>query len=208
VGHVRAIAGDSGMRRLFLLGLVLVLLAIGGMWIYGRWAGPTTSSPVAGFPEGAATARQAFSLAAGQADQWQDDAGLAAVSCHWPAAGMQADDQVTWAFQFFSPSTQRLAFVMVTDGAARLVREGVSPYVVPTLSTEEWRVDSDQALRVWWERKGKALAARRSDIDLTMQLRASDGGGRPVWVVVGMLTSANTAYTVMVDATDGAVVEP
>lgn len=207
-GRVRAVAGSSGVRWWLLLGLGLMSLALVGALVYGRLAGSAAPSPVAQPVGGGVSARQAFVPAAELAVQWQADAGLAAVSCHRPAAGVRLGGEVEWAFQFFSPSIRRLALITVTEGAARMVREGVSPYAVPTFSTEVWRVDSDQALQTWWNRGGSSLVARRPDADLAMQLRMPDEGGeQPVWTVVGLVSGAETTFTVVVDATSGALVE-
>ena len=77
-----------------------------------------------------------------------------------------------------------------------------------TFSTEAWRVDSDQALGTWWGRGGDSMVARRSDIDLAMQLRMPDeGDGQPVWTVVGLLAGTETAFIVVVNGMTGALVE-
>jgi hypothetical protein len=199
--------GGSSVRRLLLVGLGVVLLAVVGGLVYGRSAGPVASPPVAGSAGDRVTARQAFAPAAELAAQWQADARLAAASGRWSAVGERPMGQVEWAFQFFSPSTQRLALVMVAGQAARMVRESLSPYPVPTMSTGEWRVDSDRALQVWWDSGGGTVVARRPDIDLVMQLRMPEGGEHPTWTVVGLVAGTKSPFTVVVDAASGAVVE-
>jgi hypothetical protein len=198
---------DSGVRWL-LLGLVLVLLAVVGALVYGGWAGPASPPPVAGPAGGPVTACQAFAPAAELAARWQADARLAAVSGRWSAVGEQPVGQVEWAFQFFSPSTQRLALVLVAGEAARMVRESLSPYVVPAFSAEEWRVDSNRALQVWWEHGGSTVVARRPDTDLVMQLRLPEQGSEhPIWTVTGLVAGAKSSFTVVVDATSGVLME-
>jgi hypothetical protein len=199
--------GGSSVRWWLLLGLGLMSLAVAGALVYGRLAGSAAPSPVPEPVGGGVNARQAFIPAAELAMQWQEDAGLAAVSCYRPAV-LRLGGEVEWAFQFFSPSTRRLALITVADGTARMVRESVSPYAVLTFSTEVWRVDSDQALQTWWNHRGSNLVARRPDADLAMQLRVPDeGGGQPVWTVVGLVSGGETAFTVVVNANSGALVE-
>lgn len=194
---------------LLALGLIVLAVVVGMLLLHDRLVGSAAPTPAAIVTGDRVTARQAFDPAAGLARQWQEDARLAAVSGHWPAVGMQPGGQVEWAFQFFSPSTQRLVLVTVTGGAARMVRESVSPYTVPTFPTEAWRVDSDQALQAWWKRGGETLVARRPDVDVVMQLRMLDEGvGQPIWTVVGSVPGTETAFAVVVNATDGALVEP
>ena len=210
MGRVSVMAKSSGVRWWLLLGLLgLVLLAVVGALVYGRLAGPSVLPPVMGAIEGGVTARQAFAPAGELAAQWQEDALLSAVSCRRPALGIQSGSEFEWVFQFFSSSTQRVALVAVDGGVGRMVRESVSPYTVPTFSTEAWRVDSDQALQAWWDRGGGNLVARRPDANLAMQLRIPDEGGEhPVWTVVGLVAGTETAFTVVVDATSGTFVGP
>jgi hypothetical protein len=201
-------AEGSGVRWLLVSGLGLVLLAVVGALLYGWWVRPAVPPPAAQVAVGGVTARQAFTPAAELAGQWQEDARLAAVSGRWSAADMQVGGQVEWAFQFFSPVTQRLALIAVAAGTARMVRESLSPYVVPTFSAAEWRVDSDRALQAWWERGGKVLIARRPDAELALQLHVPGAGGQPVWTVVGLIAGTDTAFTVVVNATAGTLIEP
>ena len=198
---------SRSVRWLLFLGLGLILLFVVGLLFYGQSNRPTAPSPkmeLAGF---GTTARQAFAPAAELAAQWQEDARLAIVSRHWPAAGRQSAGGGEWAFQFFSPSTQRLALITVAGEGARMARESLSPYSVPTFSAEEWQVDSDLALQVWWERGGNTLLEHRPDADLAMQLRVPEEGGEHlIWTVAGF-AGTESAITVAVDGTDGAVVE-
>jgi hypothetical protein len=207
--RVSGMAKRSGVRWLFLLGLGLLLLAVVGALVYGGLAAKPGPVPVASLGGGSATARQAYTAAVEAAAQWQEDARLTAVSCHCPAVGLRSDEAFEWAFQFFSPSVRRLALVTATGEETRMVRENDAPYEVPTFSTDDWRVDSDQALRAWWGRGGGSMVERRPDTDLAMQLRVSEeAGGSPAWTVVGLIGGTDTAFTVVVDATSGELVGP
>jgi hypothetical protein len=195
--------------RWLLLGLGLILLVVVvGVLVYGRLVGPVPSPAAAGLAGGQVTARQAFVPAAELAAQWREDACLAAVSGHWPAMGTQPEGEIEWAFQFFSPSTHRLALIVVAGEAARMVRESLSPYTVSTFSAEEWRVDSDEALQAWLDRGGSTVVARRPDTDLAMKLRLPDEGGEhPAWTVVGSVSGTESTFLVVVDGSSGALVE-
>ncbi len=195
------------VRWLLFLGLGLILLVVVGLLFYGQSVGTSKSSVAVDLPGFGATAGQSFAPAAELAAQWQEDAGLAVVSRHWPEAGKRLAGDGEWAFQFFSPSTQRLILVTVAGDVASVTRESTSPYSVPTFSAEVWRVDSDQALQAWWERGGSVLLGRRPDADLVMQLRMPEGGGEhPVWTVAGFAGTENV-IAVKVDGADGAVLE-
>jgi hypothetical protein len=197
-----------GKRWLLLAGLGLIALVVVVLLLYGRSAGTANLPEVEGLASYGVTARQALAPAAEAAEQWQGDAQLAAASCHRPEVGKQPEAEVQWAFQFFSPATRRMALVVATGGEARMVREGLSPYTMPTFSTEQWSVDSDQALQVWWNRGGNGVLQQRPDTDLTMELSVSNGGGLPVWTVAGLVGDGENAFIVRVNAANGAVLEP
>jgi len=196
----------TNVRRLLWLGMGLILLIVVGVLLYDWWPRRDILPPAAE-PASGVTAREALAPAAELAAQWQEDARLAVVSGRWSGVEMQQGDDVEWAFQFFSPSTQRLALVLVSGGAARMVRDSLSPYRVPTFSTGEWRVDSDQALRAWWDSGGSTVVARRPDVELAMQLRVPDEGDDPVWTVAGVFFEQESAFVVVVNATSGVLVE-
>jgi hypothetical protein len=206
---MNATAQGAAGRRLLLLSLGLILFAALGVLVYGQLAGLAVSSQSSGPAGSGGSARQAFAPAAALAAQWQEDARLAIVSGQWSAMGARPESDVQWSFQFFSPSTQRLALIVVDSGTARVLREGLSPYVVPTFPLEEWRVDSDQARQTWWDRGGGSMVAQRPDADLLMQLRVpAEEGEHPVWSVAGLVAGTDSAFTVAVDATDGVSLGP
>ncbi len=205
-----ATAGGWGAgMRLLLLGLGLITLIVVGALVYSWLGGAAVPPPAPLTGEGGdgVTARQALEPAVELAVQRYEDVRLAAVSAHWSAVGKRLGGETEWTFQFFSPSTRRLILVAVADGTARVVRESVSPYQVPTFSSDEWRVDSDRALQGWWNRGGGSMVARRPDVALAMQLRASSRGGDPVWTVVGSVPDTDVAFVVEINAADGTWVE-
>jgi hypothetical protein len=206
----RAMTG-SRSYRLWLPAIGLLLVVAFGLLAYGQLT--NTSSQSMGLEKltiGGDTARRAFVSAAEMAAQWQQDARLAGVSGQQLAAGKRAANEIEWGFQFFSPSTQQLALVAVSGGKARMARSpALTPYPVSTFASEEWHVDSDQALQAWWERGGASLVAQNAQVDVMMQLRVlKEKGNRPVWTVAGAAAGTNTTLTILVDAGDGAIVGP
>lgn len=208
-------AESPGVRRPFLLGVGVTLFTGVAMlvyvWLVSTAALPDSSGPSSGLRRADDTALQALGAAADAAHQWQEDARLVAVSGQWSAVGTETGVGGEWFFQFFSPATQRLALVGVSAGTARLVRESLSPYelIVFSDSTDEWRVDSDQARQIWWERGGRSMVGQRPDADLMMQLSMhGDADKHPVWTVTGVIPGTTSAFTVQVDATDATLVEP
>ena len=201
--------GDGSSRWLLSLGVAgsVLLAVVVGVVVYYQLVETAVSPSAREVASSQSTALQAFVPAAQLAGEWQDGAHLSAVSGHLAMVGMQPHRRVEWAFQFYAPATRQLALITVTDGAARMVREVLSPYAVPTFSAEEWLVDSDRALQTWWDRGGESLVAQRPDVDLVLQLRVPDGeAGQPVWTVAALMAESETAFTVVVNATDATVV--
>jgi hypothetical protein len=204
---------DTGRRsdlrgRLLPAAGVLVVAVVALLALAGPGSGPPSSSPVSLPGLGGQTAMEALDSALEAAERWEADAQLAGASCTWSEAGVASSSETEWAFQFYSPSTQRLAVVMVSGDAAWLFRDVLSPYVVPTFSTAEWRVDSDEALQVWWDYVGRSLLGRHPTADVAVQLRPSaDHEMRLVWSVVGLFGDPDDALAVTVSGVEGTIVQ-
>jgi len=187
---------------------ILVLLFAVGALAYVPLNSPASveSAPSAAAIE--PTAKEAFASASKSAKRWRDDARLAGARAHCRGDIIMNGGQVEWAFQFFSPATQQLALFAVSDGQVRRIRQGLSPYEVPTLSIEEWQVDSREAVGRWWREGGGYLAARRPDTEVTMRLYPSRGGDlSPIWAVGGSVPDQETSLVVQVDASDGSILD-
>lgn len=194
------------LLRLGAAGVVIVLALIVALTqdqLAGRPGQTSLSDP----PELGTTATEAYRAAAEEATGWQEDAQLVGAVAHYSNPGAGTTD-AQWAFQFYSPAAHRLSLIVVIEGQARQVRDVLSPYRVPTTSRKRWRIDSDEALRIWWERGGQYLLTRRPSADLTLRLEASEDHGEvPVWTVVGTIPDVGTDHTVTLSGLDGSVLE-
>jgi hypothetical protein len=154
------------------------------------------------------TALQAYASASELAEEWQADAQLIGARAHCLGDVVTHGGQVEWAFQFFSPATQRVTLLATRGGQVRQIRERLSPYAVSPLRMEEWQVDSDEALDRWWQEGGDYLVTRRSDAEVTMRLYTPRGGpDRPVWTITGSVPNQESPLVVQVDASDGAILD-
>lgn len=191
------------------LGLMLVLLLVVGALAYDRLTADPESASVPGLTDAGPTAQQAFASVSDVATAWQKDARLTAALARQANIGTKGEDQIEWAFQFFSPSTRRLALFTVSRGEVEQVRERLSPYQVPTLSTDRWQIDSDQALHIWWHQGGDYVASRRPDVEVTMRLYTpQEGSTNPTWMIAGSLPNQENTFVVRIDAVDGTVLKP
>jgi len=196
-------------RWLLLLGggLVLALLAVVAVLAYGQLAGGQAQASPQEPPDLQPAATSAFRTASREVQDWQGDAQLVGLVGHVHDVGKQVRG-VDWAFQFYSPSTRRLALLVATDGEARMVRDVLSPYSVPTIPQGRWRIDSGEAMRIWWESGGRYLLARRPDSALALRLDGPlDGKEDPVWTVIGSIPDEGSDYIVKFSGFDGHLFE-
>jgi hypothetical protein len=157
---------------------------------------------------GEVTAKGVYAVAMEEARSWQPDGQLAIVAAHWRTRERRWPTNVTWMFQFYSPSTRRLAVIMVDEGRARLLRESPAPYSLPTIDQEQWQVDSLAALDAWWDAGGGTFVSLNPELDLTAQLRPvqdTQAGDRLVWSVVGVVGSQ--VKRLAIDGTTGEPVQ-
>jgi hypothetical protein len=204
--------GEGRWLLPLLLTLVGAVVLVGlSVALYRPWGEGTSEGRVvpqnlpAALAEGV-TAKGVYAAAMEEARSWQPDGQLAIVSAHWRTRDRQWLANVSWMFQFYSPSTRRLAVIVVDKGRARLLSESPTPYSLPTIDQEQWQIDSLAALNTWWNLGGGTFVSLNPDLDLTAQLRPvqdAQGGDRLVWSVVGVMGSQVKRLTI-----DGTTGEP
>ena len=188
----------GGGRWVIVLGLAFVfalVVALLILWLYEPSQQPQqpqggggTSYGLPGVLAEASTGRQHYPAATELARSWQPDARVAIISAHWRTRQGQWSSDVTWTFQFYSPETRRVAVIIAERGQARLLRETVSPYVLPTFDEADWKVSSRKALDTWWRAGGAVLMSIGTEADLTAQLRVlEEEDDRLAWVVTGVV---------------------
>ena len=195
----------SGGRWAVILGLAFI--AALGISVLVLWPGmkPAEGGNPAGFPlplPQEPTARQAYRAAQEAARAWQTDAQPATLAAHWRQTRGRWPSQSTWTVQFYSPATGRMAVVVVEAGRARLLQETITPYPLPTWAEDRWRVDSPQALEVWWAEGGADFLARHPQAEVAIQLGpAGPADPRPVWTVTAV--AGNQVHTLSISGVDG-----
>jgi hypothetical protein len=140
------------------------------------------------------------------ARSWQGDAQLVSTTASWSFA--RIDDfskPVDWTFQFYSPGTRQLYVVNVNETSVSPITGALSPYELPTVSMERWRIDSHEALGTWLDYGGASFMNQYSVVNVSARLRHAEDG-RLEWSVVGVVDS-QTFHQVRIDAANGQVVE-
>jgi hypothetical protein len=153
------------------------------------------------------SARGYYPRADQAARTWQGDALLVSATASWSFARIDAlDDPVDWTFQFYSPGTRQLYVVNVGETAVASIMSTLSPYELPTVSIDRWRLDSYEALSTWLNHGGANFLNRYSVVDVSARLRHAEDG-RLEWSVVGMVGDSQTFHLVRIDVASGEVID-
>jgi hypothetical protein len=154
-------------------------------------------------PQIGETARNFYPRADQAARSWHEDARLVSATASWPFAEQEDLGRATdWTYQFYSPSRQELYVVNVSAEEVTQIVVTLSPYVLPTIAAEEWRVDSPEALGIWLDRGGATFLDSHSVVDVSARFRLSEEG-RPEWSLVGVVRDTRTFHLVEIDAVSG-----
>ena len=132
------------------------------------------------------SARSLYDRAEQTAKEWRPDASLVSVAASWPFATLdRLSGPVDWTLSFFSPSTQSVHVLNVHPDQITPIRRGevLSPYPLPVIEIDRWRVDSYEALNAWLNGGGGDFLRSHPVVDVGARLRVEDG--RAVWTVIG-----------------------
>ena len=153
------------------------------------------------------SARNLYALADQAARSWQKDARLVSASASW--LFVKVDDfsaPTNWTFQFFSPRTQKLYVVSASEAQVTVIRDTLSPYVLPAAPVGEWQLDSNQALSIWLNNGGGDFLAKHPIVDVSAMLQPPEEGGLE-WVVIGTVRDSQAVHLVRIDARSGALLQ-
>ena len=189
------------------IALTAILVTVAGVLAYDEFSGYRADPEEPEMLPKGPTARKALQIASRAAEGWNQDAGLTGATVHY-ALQDSGEYSGEWTFQFYSPLSRWMGLFVVESGKATLVRETLSPYEIPVFHNGVWRVDSDEALSIWWDHGGRHLLTRRPDTGISLRLRAreADRSGA-VWIVTGTLPGHRSEFSLVVDASDGSVVK-
>jgi hypothetical protein len=153
------------------------------------------------------SARNLYPLADQAARSWQKDAKLVSASASWLFVKMEDLSAPTnWTFQFFSPRAQKIYVVSASEQRVTVIRDSLSPYVLPAAPVGEWQLDSNQALTIWLNNGGGDLLAAHPVVDVSAMLQLSEQDGLE-WFVAGTVRDSQTVHLVRIDAQSGALVQ-
>ncbi|RMF30086.1 MAG: hypothetical protein D6759_12635 [Chloroflexi bacterium] len=187
-------------------GLTLTILVIFGLFLYQSLTPyettPALEGTIAAAPEITPTALEAYALAREAVAQNGDDLYLVSVSRQLALSRGRIVRTGVWGFRFFSPANNHLYVVSVEGNEARLLQASLSPVKPSPISDEAWQVDSEQALRQWWQRYG-GQSSRRVWVTLVLHLGISEQGHLPVWTIAGLGQREGEQWILNVNASTG-----
>ncbi len=199
---------------IWLVGCVLVAGLVTLFYFNKKITAPPQPQPVATFVipvKGGNTAKDAYQLALKQAQQWHADVELVAMSAQWPEATVENLGQGgVWDSRFFSASSQRLYFVVVTAdnqalGQAHLFElNHSSPGLI---NRAEWVIDSREALTTWVNNGGGLFLKKFPGSRVEALLRQAPKLQKPVWDIIGANADQSQIFYLAIDATNGQILQ-
>ena len=154
------------------------------------------------------TAREALPRAQDAASTWQADAQLVSASASWRGVDAEAlleDEEVSWGFAFFSPSTRSLAIFAVTAQSAGQVDSMDASPNTRTIEAGLWEVDSPQVLTTFLNHGGRELLAQDPQANVSLRLGPGEGDNSMAWLAIGISSDKQDTVTVQVDPGNGQV---
>jgi hypothetical protein len=198
---------------IWMVGCVLVAGLVALFYLNKKVTTPDQPQPVATFVipvKGGNTAKTAYQLALKQAQQWHADMELVALSAQWPEATVESLGQGgVWDCRFFSTSSQRLYFVVVTAdnqtlGQAHLFQlKHNSPGLI---NRAEWMIDSHEALTTWVNNGGGLFLKKFPCSRVEALLRQLSNVEKPVWDIIATNPGQSQIFYLAIDATNGQIV--
>jgi hypothetical protein len=198
----------TGSQRAVIVGLLLFVLLYFGIVLFQLRVPESspTPPPPAFLLEDEAQARRAYPVAKQEALSWQDDAQLSSVGTVWddlgPGGILKRDH---WTFEFYSPSRQEMAVIRVEGDQAERLRTSLVPEPLTLLPLEQWRVDSTEAFKIWWERGGAKFIEQREQIAISLKLRLMAQTRQAQWIVTG--SSSGEHWVIQLASEDGEVLQ-
>ena len=190
-------------RDLLILGTFWITTActVGLMLVFFMLRSSELSRPTYQLNAGEITARSLFSTAQEAAQAWESDVQFVSASATWNHPSLTDLEQpVEWIYRFYSPSLQRLLFVIVTPDRQIIVR----PHLEKTrrelriVNPNEWQLDNAAAISAWLNHGGGDWLQFSADRIVSAQLTQNLKTNGPVWTISGLNpeTGESIVYTV------------
>jgi hypothetical protein len=196
--------GFSRRQKLVLVGIIVLNLCLyGGVWLMSQKSdsGPTTETQaVVAAEQEPLGLRDAYKKALSTALGWQADAQLVGVTASWQVASGESLtlNRSSWAFQFYSPTAEKLSVVTADHSGANPGRmqpiNRAPEAVMPDLD-----LDSDELLLTFLGVGGQDFVNNHPQANIHLQLKA-EPTGRALWYVTAVDPVVRQSMMVAIDA--------
>ncbi|MDX1522947.1 MAG: hypothetical protein R3264_15065 [Anaerolineae bacterium] len=134
------------------------------------------------------TALALYPVAQEAAEKWEEDVRFISASATWNNASVaEFEEPIDWVYRFYSPSQQRIIFVIVTSDQRAIVQ----PHLVRVrrelrvIDPDDWNVDSPVAVEAWLNSGGGEWLQQASSRVVSIQLTFNIERDLPVWTISG-----------------------
>jgi hypothetical protein len=165
-------------RKLLLLSLITVVLAVltAVVLMVQQGNGASAVWVKAPYPTPALNAKQAYEHVATWMDTWAEDGELVTASL---SLVKDEERNAPWSFLIYSRKRKRVAVVTLMGSELTVLREQPAVYPQTGVDPEQWVLDSDAVLELWWQRGGN-VAWTQSEAR-SLHLRLGTEAGTAVW---------------------------
>jgi hypothetical protein len=143
-----------------------------------------------------------------EAQNWQSDAEMVAVSTRWSKTTVEDLGQAgLWDFRFFSAEHQRVFFAVVTPDRQVMGRAHIHKlrYTPNVINQANWLLDSDEAISIWVNQGGGNFLNAFPDNNVEVLLRQTPDREGPVWDIIGTNADQSQMFYLSIDAANGQI---
>ncbi len=157
------------------------------------------SKPVYTIETNQTSALNLYPLAQQAAVEWLGDVQFISTSAVWDGSTLvevqqpidwfkQLEQPTEWVYRFYSPSVQRILFVIVTPDQTVIIRPHISKVRRETrvIEPEQWQVDSPKAISFWLNNQGAAWLGQVTTPIISLQLTMDAENQTPIWTITGL----------------------
>jgi hypothetical protein len=156
------------------------------------------------------TAQEALPSAQEAAGAWQEDAQLVSANASWrrlPADEL-LEEEVSWAFAYFSPGARSLRIFHVTpEGAEEAETMDANPNA-KVVDAGSWQVDSPDVLNTFLNQGGREFLSQNPEATISLRLGSTEDGGSSVWLAMGISSEDKKTIVIQIDPVSGETTTP
>lgn len=178
---------------------------VGIMLIFFMLRSSELSRPTYQLNAGEITARSLYPVAEEAALAWESDVQFVSASATWNHASIaELEQPVEWLYRFYSPSLQRILFVIVTPEQEVIVRPHLDKVrrELRIVDPNSWQTDSPAAITAWLNHGGGTWLQQTVDHIVSAQLTMDLEENSPTWTISGLNPETGQSILYTIQATE------